>query len=98
MDIDSRGWTSPNYDRVKTAERDGLTDDRVTRTLEDREGNIRVATAGGLDCFQQPLASHPDGESGEQLQVGMNKRQSGLREAPTAGFRFMHSSAWWANR
>jgi hypothetical protein len=36
---------------------------------------------------QQPLAPHPEGESVEQLEAGMNKRQSGLRETSTAGFR-----------
>ena len=33
----------------------------------------------------QPFASHPQGESAEQLEVGMNERQSGLRESPIAG-------------
>ena len=33
----------------------------------------------------RPLVSHPEGKSAQQLEVGVNERQSGLREVPTAG-------------
>lgn len=45
-----------NVDRFATA--DGLSSDSVEHTFEDNEGNLWLATAGGVDCFRDiPIVS-----------------------------------------
>ena len=71
-----RSW----YDRVRPTptvdsftKKDGLTSNEATHLLEDREGNLWVATSGGLDRFRRTKlinVSMPSGTSGLTLVAG----------------------------
>jgi signal transduction histidine kinase/ligand-binding sensor domain-containing protein len=55
---------------------DGLSDNRVVDDLEDREGNIWVATRGGLDRFRRRIVipgPFPYGTGGEDLALAAGR-------------------------
>lgn len=56
--------------------KDGLSDDRITNALEDREGNIWIATRGGLDRFRKRNVvpgPFPYGDEGQDLALAADR-------------------------
>jgi signal transduction histidine kinase/ligand-binding sensor domain-containing protein len=66
----SKGLAATPNPIQEFTQRDGLSDNRITDALEDREGNIWVATRGGLDRFRRRNVvpgPFPYGNEGQDL-------------------------------
>lgn len=58
--------------------RDGLSGDRVSRVMEDREGNVWVGTNQGLDRFREGIFHRVEVPDVDRISWMMNSREGGL--------------------
>jgi ligand-binding sensor domain-containing protein len=85
---------------------DGLSSDTIEAFLEDREGNLWVITADGVDCFRDtPVVNFSvrEGITGDAADSILAARdgtvwESGRFGLLTWGYRFLYRSKEWIAR